>query len=123
MVLPRLLQRRRSPAGPGRSSGHGGQPDLGSVAERCEALRRYVAAADGQLVVVLEHGGADEPNDGRGVWSDADDFSAAFHFAIQALDRVGAGDLRPLLAREGGEGEDVVTGVFYSFGQLGRMLA
>jgi hypothetical protein len=39
----------------GRGHGHAGQPDHGTVADRREALKAHVAAADGPLVVLLKH--------------------------------------------------------------------
>ena len=38
-----------------RGRGHAGQPDHGTVADRREALKAHVAAADGPLVVLLKH--------------------------------------------------------------------
>src|SRR5205807_1692895 len=54
-----------------------------------------VAAADRPLVRLLEHQGADEPDDGLVVREDAGDVGAALDLLVHALGRVRAGDPGP----------------------------
>ena len=60
---------------------------MGSSLKGRDGFQRHVACLlDGPFVVLLEQDGADEAGDALFVREDADDFSAAFDLAIQALD-------------------------------------
>lgn len=85
--------------------------------------KAHVAARDGPLVVDLEHLGADEPDDGLVVGKDADDVGSALHLPVQTLQRVCAGNLRPVLLGEVHVGEDVVAGGVHHRAELRLLLA
>src|SRR5579883_3494391 len=69
-----------------------------------------MASGDHPLVMRLGEHGADQPDDGRAVGEDADDVGAPADLLVEALLRVVAPDLAPMLAGEGGEGEEIRTG-------------
>src|SRR4051812_26659311 len=121
--MPRgVVWQLRSPARP-RSGRHARQTDARSVAENRQAFKAHVAAADGPLVILLEHERAGEPDDRRRVRKDADHIRATLDLTVEPLERVGAGDLRPVLAGEGGVGEDVFARLVHQLGKLRRPLA
>ena len=78
-----------------------------------------VAAADEPLVILLDEQCAGEPDQGGVVGVDADDVGAPADLAVDALERVGASQLGPVLARERVEGEQVVLGVQSSWATFG----
>src|SRR3712207_9438309 len=52
-----------------------------------------------------------EAQQGRGVGKDADDVGAPLDLLVQPLQRIGRPDLLPVADREGGEGQQVISGV------------
>ena len=63
-------------------------------------------------VVVFDAEHAGEPDQAVVVGEDADDVGAATDLAVEALERIRAAQLAPVIGRERVEGEDVVLGVF-----------
>jgi hypothetical protein len=70
-------------------------------------------------VVGLDREHRDEPDQAGVVGEDADDIGAPADLAVEALERVRAAQLAPVISRERVEGEDVGLGVF----EHGRDLA
>ena len=70
-----------------------------------------VAAADEPFVVLFDHDAGGEPDQRAVVGEDADDVGAAADLAVEALERVGRAQLRPVVGREGVEGEQVFLGL------------
>lgn len=88
--------------------------------------------SDGGTNVGSGSGHADPPSDnrqhcGRGyraiVREDADDIGPAVDLAVEAFERVRAGDLRPMLLGEGGKGKNIALRSVDHRGELGRALA
>ena len=71
------------------------------------------------LIVLLHEDGADEANDAGFVGEDADDVGAALNLFVEALERIGAVQLGPVLSREGQVGEDIVFALVHQRRQLG----
>lgn len=68
------------------SGGHGGQADVGSVADGADGFQGHVAGAlCGPFVGLFEENGADEADDSGLVGKDADDIGAALDLAVEAL--------------------------------------
>jgi hypothetical protein len=88
------------------------------VADRREAFKAHVASADGPLIILFQHQRADHSNDGTIIGKNADDIRAAFDFAVEAFERIGAGDLRPVLLGEGGISQDILSRFIYQFGKF-----
>src|SRR4051812_46063767 len=79
------------------------------IADRRDAFQRHVAGAlNGPLVVLLEQNGADELGDGRFVGEDADGIGAALELAVEAVERLGAVQLRALLGRQATTSDSIV---------------
>ena len=95
------------------SGGHGGQADGGSIADRRDCFQRHVAGVPhGPFVVLFEEDGAD-------------DLGAALDLAVEALQRVRAVELRPVLGREVHVSQDIGLGVVHhrcELWQLGAQL-
>ena len=72
--------------GSGRSSRrYSRQDDEGIIAQRRDGFQRHVARALYRpFIVLFQQDGADESDDRVLVWEDADNFCAAFDFAIEA---------------------------------------
>jgi hypothetical protein len=71
-------------------------------------------------VVLFDQHRAGEPDQARVVGEDADDVGAAADLAVDALERVRAAQLGPVLAREGVEAEQVALGIEQQLGDLRR---
>ena len=102
------------------SGGHGGQPDRRSMAESGEPFQRHIAAADSPFIALFEHERADEAKDSGFVGEDADDIASASDFFIDSFDRIGARDLRPVLAREGHIGQDILLCLVHEVASLAK---
>jgi hypothetical protein len=61
-----------------------------SIAYGCQLFHRHVAARDGPLIVLFQHQGTDQANDGLAVWKDPNHVGAPLDFLIEAFQRVGA---------------------------------
>jgi hypothetical protein len=92
------------------SGSHGGQPGVLSIGDADQRLQPHVAARDGPFVVGLDYQRIDEADDGRVVREDPDDIGSALDLVVDAFERVGRADLRPLLLGEVHVGEDIVAG-------------
>jgi hypothetical protein len=58
----------------GRRAGHGWQADEWIIAQGCAGFQGHVSGAlDGPFVILFEHQGADETDDGLVIGEDADD--------------------------------------------------
>jgi hypothetical protein len=79
--------------------------------QRLHRLAARVAARDEPLVVGLDREHRHQPNQRAVVGEDPDDVRAPADLAVEALERVGASELAPVLSREGVEGEDLVLGL------------
>jgi len=79
-----------------------------------------VAAADEPLIVLLDQHRAGEADQRGVVGEDADDVGAPADLAVDALQRVGAPELGPVLARQRVEAEQVGFGVFEQLRDLRR---
>ena len=77
-----------------------------------------VAPADEPLVVLLDQQGAGEPDRRGVVGEDADDVGPAADLLVEALQRVGAPELRPVRGGEAIEGEQVLLGRLEQLGDL-----
>ena len=62
-------------------------------------------------MILLEHHGADQADDGGIVGEDADHIGTALDLRVQALERVGAVDLQAMRLGELHEGQDVTIAV------------
>ena len=82
-----------------------------------------VALADQPFVVLLDHEAGGEPDQRAVVGEDPDDVGAAADLAVDPLERVGRAQLRPVVGREGVEGEQVVFGLFQEQRDLRQRLA
>jgi hypothetical protein len=82
-----------------------------------EDFRSHVPAGLGPFIVLLGQHGTDEADDGVAAGKDAHDVGPPADLLVQTA-RVVAPDLAPDLAREGGEGQDVVAGVVQVRGGL-----
>ena len=71
-------------------------------------------------VVLFDQQRAGEPDQGGVVGEDADDVGAAADLAVDALERVRAAELGPVLARQRVESEQVGLGVEHELGDLRR---
>lgn len=71
----------------------------------------HVAAADLPLVVLLGEHGADEADDRGTVWEDADDVGAAAGLLVETLVGAVGPDLASVGLGEGGERQDVASGL------------
>ena len=69
-------------------------------------------------IVLFQHQRTDQSNNGTIIGKDADDIGAAFNFAVEALERIGAGDLRPVLLGKGGIGQNILTRFIHQFGEF-----
>jgi hypothetical protein len=69
---------------------------------------REVAAPDEPLVVLLDDDRGGEADQRAVVGEDADDVGAPADLAVDAFERVGRAQLRPVVGREGVEGEQVL---------------
>jgi hypothetical protein len=69
---------------------------------------REVAAPDEPLVVLLDDDRGGEADQRAVVGEDADDVGAPADLAVDAFERVGRAQLRPVVCREGVEGEQVL---------------
>ena len=106
------------------SARHCWQADEGIIAQLANALQRHVAGSlDGPFVVLFQQQGADETDDGVVVGEDADHVGAPLDLAVEALDRIGAVELRPMLLREGHVGEHVGLGIVENSGELWQLRA
>src|SRR3954469_16032175 len=72
---------------------------------------REVAPCHGPLVVLLGEHGTNETNKRCSVGENSNDVGSAPNFLVEALGRVVAPDLTPVLLGKGCEGEDVSLGV------------
>jgi hypothetical protein len=72
-------------------------------------------------VVLLDAEHPDQADQRAVVGEDADDVGAAADLLVEALERVGRAQLRPVRRRERVEGEDVLLGVFEQRGDLGQL--
>ena len=122
------------------SGGHGGQADDGIIADRRDCFQRHVAGAlHGPFVVLFEEDGAGQPGDGglgglkrtkpffqwKNGPTSADDLGAALDLAVEALQRVRAVELCPMLGREVHGRQHIGLGVVHQrcgLGQLGAQL-
>jgi hypothetical protein len=75
---------------------------------------------DEPLVVLLDEQAGREPQQRGVVGVDANDVGPACDLEVDALERVGASDLGPVLAREAHVGEQLVLGVFQQRGDFRR---
>ena len=91
-----------------------------SVQDGRERFLGEVAARDEPFVVMFDQHRAGEPDQACVVGEDADDVSAAADLAVDALERVGAAQLGPVLARQRVEAEQVGLGVERELGDLRR---
>ena len=100
-----------------RASGSrdGRKPDSGIIAQSDQSFQGHVAAADGPFVVLLQHERADQAHDRGLVGEDGHHIGAALDLAIEAFDRIGRMQLRPMLFRERHVTEHVVFGVVHQF--------
>jgi len=92
----------------------------GIIAQLADAFQCHVSGAlDGPLTVLLHKDSADEVSDGGLVGEDADDLlGAALDLAVQALERIGGVQLRPVLGGEGHIGEYILLGLVHEGGEL-----
>jgi hypothetical protein len=82
------------------SCGRGWQHDGYIIAERGDGFQSHVAGAlDGPFIVLFQENRSDQSGDGGLVGEDPDDLGAALDLAVEALDRVCAVDLDPMLIR------------------------
>ena len=81
------------------------------------SMDHVAGALDGPLVVLFEQQCADETDDGIVVGEDTDNFCAPLNLAVQALDRVGAVKLGPVLPGKGHVGEHVFFGGVHELGE------
>jgi hypothetical protein len=88
--------------------------------DKRETFLGEVAAGDEPLVVLLDQQRAGEADQALIVGEDADDVGAAADLAVDALERVRAAQLGPVLAREAIEGQQVLLGALEQFADLGR---
>ena len=105
-----------------QSDCHGGQADGGIVADLGQGFQRHVTTLQGPLVVLLEQQGADQAIDSRFIGEDADDVGTAFDLTVEALQRIGAGDLPPVLLRKAHVRQHIVLGVIHQPGDLREAL-
>src|SRR5918993_681795 len=83
------------------------------------ATQAHVSAAlNGPFIVLFEEQCADEPGDGVFVGKDADDISASLDLPVEAFERIGGMNLRPMIFREAHEGEHVGFGLVHESGEL-----
>jgi hypothetical protein len=82
----------------------GGAGESGVLGKQGVELRHsldpHVAVLDLSFVVSLEEQGGDEPDNALLVGEDADDVSSALHLLVEALERLGAVELGPVLDGE-----------------------
>jgi hypothetical protein len=71
-------------------------------------------------VVLLDHEAGGEAQQSPVVGEDPDDVGAPADLAVDALERVGAPDLAPVVSRERVEGEHVLLGLLEHRGDLGQ---
>lgn len=71
-------------------------------------------------VVLLDQQGAGEADNGSVVGEDADDVASTADLAVDALQRIGAAQLRPVRGRKGIEGEQVLLGLLEQATDLGH---
>ncbi|EJU11880.1 hypothetical protein LH128_16678 [Sphingomonas sp. LH128] len=69
-------------------------------------------------VILLEHESADEADDGCVVGKDADDIGSSLDLFVDALERVGRRDLRPVLLGERHIGEHLFARAVHHDGEL-----
>jgi hypothetical protein len=93
-----------------RDLGHGG-------------LGEEAAALELPFLLLLQQLAAHQPGDRAVVGEDADDVGASLDLLVQALQRVGAPDLAPVLLREVQERQHVVTGGLHDRQASGELLA
>ena len=93
--------------------------DLDSVQEG-HALRGEVAPTDEPLVVLLDQQCAGKADRGRVVGKDPDDVGAPADLAVHTLQRIGASELRPMLAWEGVEAQELLAGALEQLADLRR---
>lgn len=82
-----------------------------SVQDSRERLLGEVAARNQPLVAVLDQQHAGEADQARVVGEDANDIGAAAELAVDALERVRASELAPVLARKRVEAQQVRFGI------------
>ena len=66
------------------SDGHGGEADVGIVADLGQGFQRHVTTLHGPLVVLFKQESADQAVDGGFIGKDADDVSASLDLSISA---------------------------------------
>ena len=70
------------------------------MAQRAGGFQCHVAARYGPLVVLLEHQRSDEADHCGIVGKDANDIGSSLDLLVDPFQRVGRGDLLPVLLRE-----------------------
>lgn len=86
-------------------------------------LQAHVAVRDLPLVVLLGQHRADEADDRRAVGEDPDDVGSSAHLAVEPLLGVVRPDLPPVVAPEGGEGQELLARLLQQRGGIGEARA
>ncbi len=76
-------------------------------------FREDAAAIELLLLLLLQQQRSHQADDRGVVGEDADDAGAAFDLLVEALQRVGASDLAPVLRWEHPEGQDALPGLLH----------
>jgi hypothetical protein len=100
-----------------------GGDDAGVLTSKSPYKCHIASALHGPFIVLFEQDGADETHDGVLVGEDTHDICASLDLAVEALDRIGAVQLGPVLGREAHVREDVASASsrkLDSLGSLGR---
>ena len=98
------------------------QADKRIIAHCSDGFQCHVAGSlDGPFIVLFEEQGTDQSDDGVVVGKDADDLCPPLDLAIQALDRICAVKLGPVLPGKGHVGKHVLLGAVHERGEFGHL--
>jgi hypothetical protein len=91
-----------------RSVNHGGEPCGLIVAQALQSFKLHVASLQRPLVILFEHHGAYQANDGFVVGDDAHHVGAPLYLGVEPFKRIGAVNLSAMSAREAHESQHLV---------------
>ena len=84
------------------------------MAQRRNGFQCHVAASlNRPFVILFQKDRAHEAEDGGFIGKDPHDIGSPLDLSIETFDRIGGVDLRPVVFREGGVGEDVLLGLIH----------
>lgn len=99
---------------------HGREPCRLISAQGLQSFKLHLSRLQRPLVVLFEHHGTDESDNGLVIGEDTDDVGASLHLGIDPFQRVGTVNLGSVCLGEAHEGQHFMFGVVHLAGQLGK---